>query len=176
MRGTAPPPPRPGSSSRVLRSRFLPDLLTLHLEEFQLHWRRWQASLRSPDETLRDVATLEERVAAHRQGLLAVHPSALEAHVAPALAGDEPAAACADEIAVPDADEARRVWARLAGALRGATRLRRGVDVGRPLDAAGAARLDLLGRRELFLRARSHGRWGGVPAQLEPFPQARETR
>jgi len=81
---------------------------------------------------------------------------------------DEPG----DTVALPDPERARAIWQQLGAAgLARADRIAGGVDVGRPIGADQAARLDLESRWELFLRARYHNAWQGSPAQLEVFPQ-----
>jgi uncharacterized protein (TIGR02270 family) len=75
----------------VSRPGVIPQVYAKHLEEFQFLWAQRQAALRSPDYTVRDVARLEERIAAHLDGLLLAGEPAvpvLEAR----LAEDDPQA------------------------------------------------------------------------------------
>src|SRR5690606_20480151 len=86
-----------------------------------------------------------------------------------AQAADAFEAEFADEVTLPDPERARAEWAALAPRLRGATRIARGEDVGRPLDAATFHRLDMRSRWQLFLRSRFYGGWDGTPLELEIF-------
>ncbi|MCU0634529.1 MAG: hypothetical protein MUE41_06620 [Gemmatimonadaceae bacterium] len=79
--------------------------------------------------------------------------------------------AFADEVVLPDADEARRRWTRIRRGLRPTDRLVHGVPVGAPLDAAVLGRFDVISRRELYQRARWAGSWAESPLTLEAFPQ-----
>ena len=72
----------------------IPEVYAKHLEEFAFLWGQGQAALRSPDYTLSDVAALEERLAAHRDGLLLAGEAAIPALEA-VMAGDDPQAASA---------------------------------------------------------------------------------
>jgi len=56
---------------------FIPDILEEHLEELAFLWGQRRNALRSPRYTLRAFAHLEERIAAHLQGVLAVGDGAL---------------------------------------------------------------------------------------------------
>ncbi|HET9985773.1 MAG TPA: hypothetical protein VFQ38_19400 [Longimicrobiales bacterium] len=76
----------------------------------------------------------------------------------------------AEEVALPDPERARRAWERLARSVGAVPRLCRGLDMGRPIDPATFAGLDMETRTEMFLRSRFHGAWGGSPLQLEAFP------
>jgi uncharacterized protein (TIGR02270 family) len=84
---------------------------------------------------------------------------------------DEFEAEFLDEVQLPDADLARRHWARVGTWLQRATRMQRGFDVGRPLSEDEFAALDMRSRWEMWLRARFHGAWRGSPLRLERFPQ-----
>jgi len=75
-----------------------------------------------------------------------------------------------EEVTLPDADLARRYWARVKPLLQGAGRVQRGFDVGRALTADEFAALDMRSRWEMWLRARFHGVWRGSPLRLERFP------
>lgn len=77
----------------------------------------------------------------------------------------------AEELSLPDPERAQRHWATVCESLAGATRICRGHDLARPLDAGAAAQLDLESRWELYLRARYGGTWAGSPRDLERFPQ-----
>lgn len=88
---------------------------------------------------------------------------------------DEFEAAFVDQVRLPDAARAREVWARIGPERSPAGRLRRGIDLDGPLDAAAFVRLDLEARYELFLRARYRGLWHGSPSQLAVFPQTATT-
>jgi uncharacterized protein (TIGR02270 family) len=52
------------------RGLFLPDVLQEHFEELQFLWRQRQRAVRSPAYTLRALADLDERLAAHADGLV----------------------------------------------------------------------------------------------------------
>lgn len=56
----------------MARLTFLPDVLEEHLDELGFLFGRWRTALRDPEETIRSVGDLEERIHAHRQGVLAV--------------------------------------------------------------------------------------------------------
>lgn len=62
--------------ANTARLRYIPDLLTIHLEELEFLWGQRRLALHSPRYFLRDFLHLNERVEAHIQGLLAV-PAAL---------------------------------------------------------------------------------------------------
>lgn len=66
------------------------DLLEEHLEEIGNLWIRRLASLRSPDATLKTLAEIDERTAAHLEGLAVGGPTAL-ALAGVALASEDPA-------------------------------------------------------------------------------------
>ena len=51
---------------------FIPDILEEHLEELAFLWGQRTSAIRSPDYTLREIGLLEERIAAHAQGLLVI--------------------------------------------------------------------------------------------------------
>jgi hypothetical protein len=76
------------------RLGYLAEVLGLHYEELQHVWARRRAAVRSRDYAPRDVAALDERIAAHTQGLLAVGDH-LRAFAGPAVAGDDRDAAFA---------------------------------------------------------------------------------
>ena len=76
-----------------------------------------------------------------------------------------------DEVRLPDAELARRHWARVGSWLQQASRMQRGFDVGRTLSPDEFAALDMRSRWEMWLRARFHGVWRGSPFRLERFPQ-----
>src|SRR6266542_3480834 len=56
---------------------YIPDLLEEHIEELGYLWGRRQTALRDPDYTLKDFLYIEERIAAHRDGVRAVGDLAL---------------------------------------------------------------------------------------------------
>jgi uncharacterized protein (TIGR02270 family) len=56
---------------------FIPDILEEHLEELAFLWGQRQTALRDPDYTIRELSDLEERIAAHLHGMLAVGEVAL---------------------------------------------------------------------------------------------------
>lgn len=68
---------------------FIPDILEEHLEELAFLWEQRQSAVRDPDYTIREFAHLEERIAAHLQGVLAVGEVALPL-LEDTLAGDDP--------------------------------------------------------------------------------------
>jgi len=72
----------------------IPEVYAKHLEEFAFLWGQRQAALRSPDYMLSDVARLEERLAAHRDGLLLAGEAAIPALEA-VMAGEDPQAVSA---------------------------------------------------------------------------------
>jgi uncharacterized protein (TIGR02270 family) len=72
----------------------IPEVYARHLEEFAFLWGQRQAALRSPDHTLSDVARLEQRLAAHRDGLLLAGEAAIPALEA-VMASDDPQAVSA---------------------------------------------------------------------------------
>ena len=59
------------------RLTYLPDLLEEHLEEVEFLWAQREAALTSPRQTQRDLAHLDERIAAHVQGVLAAGEHAI---------------------------------------------------------------------------------------------------
>jgi uncharacterized protein (TIGR02270 family) len=76
------------------RLAYLPDVLALHFDELQHLWARRRVAVRSPEHAPRDVAALDERIAAHLQGLLVV-PGPARALAEPALLGEDRDAAFA---------------------------------------------------------------------------------
>ncbi len=76
------------------RLTFIPDILEEHLEEVAFLWGRRRIALRSPEYTPRAIADLEERIAAHVQGVVAVAADGIEL-VRAALASDDADAAFA---------------------------------------------------------------------------------
>jgi len=62
--------------ANTARLRYIPDLLTVHLEELEFLWGQRRLALYSPRYFLRDFLHLNERVEAHIQGLLTI-PAAL---------------------------------------------------------------------------------------------------
>ena len=59
------------------RLTYLPDLLEEHLEEVEFLWAQREAALTSTRQTQRDLAHLDERIAAHVQGVLAAGEHAI---------------------------------------------------------------------------------------------------
>jgi uncharacterized protein (TIGR02270 family) len=70
--------------TNTARLRYIPDLLTTHLEEFEYLWGQRRLAMHSPRYFLRDFLHLNERLEAHIQGLLSV-PSALPDLLLPQL-------------------------------------------------------------------------------------------
>jgi hypothetical protein len=56
---------------------YIPDILEEHVEELAFLWGQRQTALRDPDYTIREFGHLEERITAHRDGVLAVGDHAL---------------------------------------------------------------------------------------------------
>jgi len=73
---------------------FIPDILEEHVEELAFLWGRRQTALRDSDYTLRAFSDLEERIAAHLHGVIAVGERALPL-LEDTLAQDDPLAAFA---------------------------------------------------------------------------------
>jgi len=73
---------------------FIPDILEEHVEELGFLWGQRQAALRSPGYTMRRLGDLEERIAGHLEGVLAVGEPALPL-LDETLAQDDPLAAFA---------------------------------------------------------------------------------
>jgi uncharacterized protein (TIGR02270 family) len=71
------------------RSGVIPGVYAKHLAEFQFLWEQRKAALRSPEYALRDVARLQERIAAHLDGLLLGGEAAVPTLEA-GLAGEDP--------------------------------------------------------------------------------------
>src|SRR6266511_2025661 len=69
---------------------FIPDILEEHIEELAFLWGQRQSAVRDPRYTMRELTHLEERIAAHLQGILAVGDVALPL-LEDALAGEDPA-------------------------------------------------------------------------------------
>jgi uncharacterized protein (TIGR02270 family) len=72
----------------------IPEVYAKHLEEFAFLWGQRRAAVRSPDFTPRDVARLEERVAAQFDALFLPGEAAIDP-LAAILAGGDPAAVSA---------------------------------------------------------------------------------
>src|SRR5262245_34132713 len=68
--------------------RFLPDILEQHLETLAFLWQLRQSSLRDPNANPKRLADLDERIAAHTDGLALAGADALPI-LEPALAADE---------------------------------------------------------------------------------------
>jgi HEAT repeat protein len=69
----------------------IPQVFAKHFEEFQFLWEQRRAALRSPDCTVRDVTRLDERLAAHLDGLLLGGEAAIPL-LEGGLADDDPSA------------------------------------------------------------------------------------
>jgi len=67
---------------------FIPDIAEEHFEELQFLWGQRRNALRSSEYTMREMQMLEERIAAHVQGLVVLGKE-LGEFVAGALAGDD---------------------------------------------------------------------------------------
>jgi uncharacterized protein (TIGR02270 family) len=74
--------------TKSARLRYIPELLTLHLEELEFLWGQRRIAMHSPRYFLRDFLHLNERLEAHIQGLLNV-PSALPDLLLPQLLAAE---------------------------------------------------------------------------------------
>jgi uncharacterized protein (TIGR02270 family) len=74
--------------TNTARLRYIPDLLTTHLEELEFLWGQRRLAMHSPRYFLRDFLHLNERLEAHIQGLLSV-PSALPDLLLPQLLAAE---------------------------------------------------------------------------------------
>jgi uncharacterized protein (TIGR02270 family) len=95
--------------------RFLPDILEEHLETLAALWRLRQSSLRDPNANPKRLADLDERIAAHTDGLALAGADALPI-LEPALASDEWPEALAAGFALlkmGQEDPSRLVLARL---------------------------------------------------------------
>ncbi|QRK11330.1 TIGR02270 family protein [Archangium violaceum] len=66
------------------------DIYETHLDEAAFRWSQWEAALDAPDFTLADTAELEERFAAHPDGLILGGAPVARRLLEPALASDEP--------------------------------------------------------------------------------------
>jgi len=51
-------------------TEIIPEVVEEHLATYILSWQQWQAAVRSPDFTARNLARLEERMLAHLDGIL----------------------------------------------------------------------------------------------------------
>src|SRR5207249_2107615 len=78
---------------------FIPDILEKHVEELAFLWEQRQAAVRDPRYTIRELTHLEERIAAHLQGVLAVGEVALPL-LEDTLAGEDPAMVFAAALAL----------------------------------------------------------------------------
>src|SRR5436189_4016231 len=68
---------------------FIPDILEEHVEELAFLWDQRRTAVRDPRYTIRELTHLEERIAAHLQGTLAVGEVALPL-LEDTLAADDP--------------------------------------------------------------------------------------
>lgn len=73
----------------VARARHIADLLQVHFEDLAFLWGQRREALSSRRHTLREYAELNERIEAHRQGLLVAAPNELIALLQPRLAGTD---------------------------------------------------------------------------------------
>jgi hypothetical protein len=80
----------------------------------------------------------------------------------------------AEEIQLPDADAARRGWAKVKGSLGGSSRLQWGIAVERGLTPAIIRALDLPALAEAMLRDAFHGKGEEGAASLQRFPWPEE--
>lgn len=74
--------------TQAARLRYIPELLTLHLEELEFLWGQRRLAMHSPRHFLHDFLHLNERLEAHIQGLLTV-PAALPDLLLPQLLAAE---------------------------------------------------------------------------------------
>ena len=74
--------------TKTPKLRYIPELLTLHLEELEFLWGQRRIAMHSPRHFLRDFLHLNERLEAHIQGLLNV-PQALPDLLVPQLMAAE---------------------------------------------------------------------------------------
>jgi len=86
---TLQPAPTDAPADRSCPTGVIPEVYVRHLEEFRFLWEQRRAALRSPDLTLRDVGRLDERMAAHLEGLLLTGVAAVPVLEA-GLSGDDP--------------------------------------------------------------------------------------
>ena len=63
--------------SPVAVATYIPDILEEHVGELAFLWGQRRTALRDPDYTLREIGFLEERITAHRDGVLTVGDHAL---------------------------------------------------------------------------------------------------
>jgi len=78
---------------------FIPDILEEHVEELAFLWDQRRTAVRDPRYTIRELTHLEERIAAHLQGVLAVGEVALPL-LEDTLAGEDPAMVFAAALAL----------------------------------------------------------------------------
>lgn len=77
-----------------------------------------------------------------------------------------------DEVTLPDPSLAWRLWEQHRDDWKGLSRIAGGQDAGVPPGAAGFDELDLLSRRQAYLRGRYNGLWDGGPIELDRFPHS----
>jgi uncharacterized protein (TIGR02270 family) len=77
---------------------YIPDILEEHLEELAFLWGQRQSAVRDPAYTIRELTQLEERIAAHLQGVLAVGDVALP--LLEGALGEDPAVSFASAYAL----------------------------------------------------------------------------
>lgn len=141
------------------RARHIPQLLDVHAEDLAFLWGQRRAALDSPEQTLRDIAQLNERIEAHLQGLLIAPAAELAKRLEAALGGgdrDEVFAPAFAALRCEDAATARQViteFSRASGpallglrdalgqapAARVADELRNALAYAKPTVAAAAA-------------------------------------
>ena len=86
--------------------------------------------------------------------------------------GDEFEAEFADDVAVPDPEQGRRVWEDLKPRLGQAARICYGIDLAQPLAPELLQRLDLRSHAEVVMRSCFAGSQNGSLIDLERFPRA----
>lgn len=72
----------------------------------------------------------------------------------------------------PNSEQARGLWAREHSNFARAARWSRGIDVSKGDDPEALLKLDLVGRREAFMRGCYWSRWPVGPWKLDAYPQA----
>ncbi|NOK02924.1 MULTISPECIES: TIGR02270 family protein [Myxococcus] len=92
----------------------LVDVLEEYLDEAEFRWQQWERALEAPDFTLGEVATLEERLLAHLEGL--EDESALDTVLRPAFDSEEALRVSAATYALLGLGQVDEVLVRLRGA------------------------------------------------------------
>lgn len=88
------------------RARHIPQLLDIHAEDLAFLWGQRRAALDSPEQTLRSIAQLNERIEAHVQGLLIAPSGVLGPRLEAAMAGGDRDEVFAEAIAALRCDDA----------------------------------------------------------------------